>query len=95
VAIRDRALHDGVSIRAGVHSGEVELVGDDIAGVTVHEAARVAAAAGRDEILVSEATRLLAGGVPYAFEARGPFELKGLPGARTLYAVSAPESVPN
>jgi class 3 adenylate cyclase len=48
----------------------------------------VAAAAGADEILVSEATRLLATGVPYAFEARGPFELKGLPGPRTLYAVT-------
>ena len=87
VAIRDRALADGLSIRAGVHSGEVELVGDDVAGVTVHEAARVVAAAGRDEILVSEATRLLASGAPHAFEARGPYELKGLPGARTLYAV--------
>jgi len=87
VAIRDRALADGLSIRAGVHSGEVELVGDDVAGVTVHEAARVAAAAGRDEILVSEATRLLATSAPYAFEARGPYELKGLPGARTLYAI--------
>ena len=89
VAIRDRSLADGISIRAGVHSGEVELVGDDIAGVTVHEAARVASAAGRDEILISEATRMLAGAGPFQFEARGPFELKGLPGERTLYAVSA------
>ncbi len=87
VAIRDRSIADGLSIRAGVHSGEVELVGDDVAGVTVHEAARVSSAAGRDEILVSEATRLLAAGAPYTFEARGPFELKGLPGSRTLYAV--------
>ena len=93
VAIRDRSIADGLSIRAGVHSGEVEMVGDDVAGVTVHEAARVSSAAGRDEILVSEATRLLASGVPYAFEARGPFELKGLPGSRMLYAVGAnPES---
>ena len=88
VAIRDRALQDGLSIRAGVHSGEVELVGDDVAGVAVHEAARVAAAAGSDEILVSEATRLLAGDIPFALEARGPFELKGLPDQRTLYSVS-------
>ena len=89
VAIRDRSLADGISIRAGVHSGEVELVGDDVAGVTVHEAARVASAAAADEILVSEATRLLAGGGQYEFDARGPFELKGLPGQRTLYAVTA------
>src|SRR3954447_2377001 len=89
VAIRDRAAEEGLSIRAGVHSGEVEVVGDDIAGVTVHEAARVAASAARDEVLVSEATRLLAGSGPFAFEPRGPFELKGLPGERILYAVVA------
>ena len=88
VAIRDRALEEGLSIRAGVHSGEVELVGDDVAGVTVHEAARVAGAAGPDEVLISEATRLMATGSPFTFVDRGQFELKGLPGARTLYAVS-------
>jgi class 3 adenylate cyclase len=94
IAIRDRARSDEVPVRLGVHSGEVELVGDDIAGVTVHEAARIAAAAGRDEILLSEATRLLATGAPFAVEPRGPFELKGLPGERTLYAVTstAPEA---
>jgi class 3 adenylate cyclase len=95
VAIRDRAIAEGLSIRAGVHSGEVELVGDDIAGVTVHEAARVAAAAGADEILVSEATRMLAGAVPFAFVDRGQFELKGLPGPRTLYGVvTESEAIP-
>ncbi len=87
IAIRDRALEEGLSIRAGVHSGEVELVGDDVAGVTVHEAARVASAAVPDEILISEATRMLAAGAPYEFVERGKFELKGLPGPRTLYAV--------
>jgi len=96
VAIRDRALAEGLSIRAGVHSGEVELVGDDIAGVTVHEAARIASAAGADEILVSEATRMLAGAVPFTFADRGQFELKGLPGPRTLYAVAAkPREIPS
>jgi class 3 adenylate cyclase len=87
VAIRDRSAADGLPIRAGVHSGEAEIAGDDLRGVTVHEAARVAAAAGPDEILVSEATRLLASGAPFTFGARGPYELKGLPGPRTLYAV--------
>jgi class 3 adenylate cyclase len=90
VAIRDRSARDGLSIRAGVHSGEAEVAGDDLRGVTVHEAARIAAAAGSDEILVSETTRALASGA-FAFEARGPFELKGLPGPRTLFAVMAIE----
>jgi len=88
VAIRHRSSQDGLPIRAGVHSGEVEIVGADLRGVTVHEAARISAAAEPDEILVSEATRLLAGGASFDFEARGPFELKGLPGPRTLYAVA-------
>ena len=84
IAIRDRATRDGLSIRAGVHSGEVEIVGSDVRGVTVHEAARIAAAAEPDEILVSEATRLLSSGAPFEFDDRGPYELKGLPGARRL-----------
>lgn len=62
MAIRDRANGSGLTIRAGVRSGEVEIRGDDVAGVTVHEAARISAAAGGDEILVSETTRLLAAG---------------------------------
>ncbi len=95
VAIRDRSVRDGLSIRAGVHSGEVELSGDDLRGVTVHEAARIAAAAGTDEILISEATRLLASGASFGFESRGTFELKGLPGARTLFAVVDPPEMPS
>ena len=88
IAIRDRARGDGLSIRAGVHSGEVEVAGNDLRGVTVHEAARIAAAAGTDEILVSEGTRLLAAGPSFDFEPRGAFELKGLPGPRTLFTVN-------
>ena len=59
-AIRSRANADDLHIRAGVHVGEVELVGDDVRGVAMHEAARIMAAAGTDEILVSELTRALA-----------------------------------
>jgi class 3 adenylate cyclase len=94
IAIRDRAVADGLSIRAGVHSGEAELTSDDLRGVTVHEAARVAGAAGANEVLVSEATRLLAMGAPLSFEARGPFELKGFAGPRTLYAVQPATDAP-
>ncbi len=90
VAIRDQASRDGLSVRAGVHSGEVEIAGGDVRGVTVHEAARIASSASAREILVSETTRLLASGSPWTFESRGAFELKGLPGSRELFAVALP-----
>jgi class 3 adenylate cyclase len=82
-----QALADGLSIRAGAHSGEVELVGDDVRGITVHEAARIAAAAGENEILVSEITRLLSAGTGFEFESRGAHELRGLDEPRQLFAV--------
>ena len=86
-AIRVSAAELGVAVRAGVHVGEVELVGhNDIGGIVVHEAARVMASAGANEILVSETTRALslAGGL--AFEDRGEHLLKGLEGERRLFA---------
>jgi class 3 adenylate cyclase len=64
----------------------VELVGDDVRGVTVHEAARIMAAAAADEILVSELTRALAASSGLAFEDRGMHELKGLAGEWRLAA---------
>jgi class 3 adenylate cyclase len=69
-----------------VHVGEVELVGDDVRGVAVHEAARIMAAAATDEILVSELTRALAISTGLAFEDRGARELKGLEGEWKLAA---------
>ena len=73
-------------MRAGVHVGEVELVGDDVRGVAMHEAARIMAAAGTDEILVSDLTRALAGATELQFEDRGTRELKGLDGEWHLAA---------
>jgi class 3 adenylate cyclase len=84
-AIRARASRDGLHVRAGVHVGEVELVGDDVRGVTVHEASRIMAAAGPDEILVSELTRALAG-ASLRYEDRGTHALKGLEGEWHLAA---------
>jgi class 3 adenylate cyclase len=84
-AIRRVSEREGLQIRAGVHVGEVELVGNDVRGVAVHEAARIMSAAGADEILVSATTRALAG-AGLAFEPRGTRELKGLPGEWDLYA---------
>ena len=89
IAIRDRARSLDLDIRAGIHVGEVEAVGGDVRGVAVHEAARIAGAAAGGEILVSETTRQLASASGLAFEALGVRELKGLTGARSLYAVVA------
>jgi class 3 adenylate cyclase len=85
-AIRKRANAVDLHMRAGVHVGEVELVGDDVRGVAMHEAARIMAAADTDEILVSELTRALAIATDLRFEDRGTRELKGLDGEWKLAA---------
>jgi class 3 adenylate cyclase len=87
VSIRAGARAIGVDIKTGIHTGEVEVVGGDVQGVAVHEAARIAAAASGGEILVSATTCQLASGSGFTFEERGERELKGLTGARALYAV--------
>ncbi len=80
----------GFEIRAGLHSGEVELRGDDVAGMAVHVAARVAATAGAGEVLVSSTVKDLVAGAGLVFEDRGERELKGVPEAWRLYAVTDP-----
>jgi class 3 adenylate cyclase len=80
------AERHGVEIRVGVHVGEVELVGTDVRGIAVHEAARVMSAAGPGEILVSDLTRALAGAAGLRFEDRGTHSLKGLDGEWRLAA---------
>ena len=85
-AIRARANAEDLHVRAGVHVGEVELVGDDVRGVVVHEAARIMAAADTDEILVSDLTRALAMSTGLEFVDRGTRELKGLDGEWKLAA---------
>lgn len=85
-AIRARANEEGLHVRAGVHVGEVELVGDDVRGVVVHEAARIMAAADTNEILVSELTRALAVSAGLQFEDRGTRVLRGLDGEWKLAA---------
>ena len=76
-----------VSIRVGVHSGEIEFVGGDVRGVAVHAAARVLARAAPDEVLVSSTTRDLLEGSGLTLEDAGTHDLKGLPGLRALYRV--------
>ena len=77
----------GFEIRAGLHSGEVELRGSDVAGMAVHIAARVAATAGAREVLVSSTVKDLVAGGGLSFEDRGERELKGVPEAWRLYSV--------
>jgi class 3 adenylate cyclase len=90
-ALQRCADDHGVRIRAGVHVGEIELVGADVRGISVHEAARVMSAAGPGDILVSDLTRALAGAAGLRFEDRGTHELKGLDGEWHLWAF-LPES---
>jgi class 3 adenylate cyclase len=88
-----RAVADlDLALRAGLHTGEVAIAGGQARGLAVHAAARVAALAGPGEILVSATTRDLLDGSGLLMVSRGEHELKGLTGARTIYAVdqSAP-----
>jgi class 3 adenylate cyclase len=77
----------GLSSRAGIHTGEVELVAGGVRGVAVHTAARIMALAGPGEVLVSGTTAELAAGSGLSFEDRGLHELKGLTGARQVLAL--------
>ena len=79
----------GIAVRAGLHTGECELVGDDIAGVAVHIAARVAENAGGGEVLVSKTVKDLVSGSGIKFEDKGTYALKGVEGEWQLYAVSS------
>ena len=76
-----------LEVRAGVHTGEIELTGDKVRGIAVHIGARVAALAAPSEVLVSATVRDLVAGSGIEFEERGTFPLKGVPGDWRLYAV--------
>lgn len=82
------AAPTGVMIRAGVHTGECELRGDDLAGMSVHIGARVAAAAGPDEVLISHTVKDLIVGSDLIVEPKGEHDLKGVPGTWELFAVA-------
>ncbi|MGO8848820.1 adenylate/guanylate cyclase domain-containing protein [Mycobacterium sp.] len=86
-ALRAEAETLGVEIRAGIHTGECELLDADIGGIAVHIAARICGQAGAGEILVSRTVRDLVVGSGTGFEDRGSVELRGLPGTWQLLAV--------
>jgi class 3 adenylate cyclase len=86
-AIGDRAHALGIKVRAGLHTGECETRGDDLAGVAVHIAARVAALAQPGEVLCSRTVTDLVGGSGIRFAERGVHSLKGVPGHWQTFAV--------
>jgi class 3 adenylate cyclase len=86
-AIRE-ATHDlGIDVRVGLHTGECEVRGDDLGGIAVHIAARVAGLACPGEVLVSRTVKDLVAGSGITFEDRGDHNLKGVPDTWRLYAV--------
>jgi len=82
----------GIELRAGLHTGECELIGADLAGVAVHVAARVGALAGSGEVLVSGTVKDLVMGSGIELADRGTHELKGVPGEWRLFAVQGDQS---
>ena len=87
-AIRDAAHQLGIEVRSGVHTGEIELRGDDIAGIAVHIAARIAALAEPSTVLVSRTVTDLVIGAPIRFRDSGTHQLKGVPGTWALFTVA-------
>ena len=83
-----RAL--GIDIRAGIHTGECERIGDKLGGIAVHIGARVASASRAGEVLVSSTVKDLVSGSGIGFEDRGEHHLKGVPGTWRLFAVESP-----
>jgi class 3 adenylate cyclase len=83
----------GVEVRAGLHTGETEVVGDKIAGIAVNIGARIAGQAGPGEVLVSSTVKDLVAGSELRFDERGSRELKGIPGSWRLYVSLPPTHV--
>jgi pimeloyl-ACP methyl ester carboxylesterase/class 3 adenylate cyclase len=91
-AIADQVGTLGIEVRAGLHTGECEVVGDDIGGMAVNIGARIGALAGADEVLVSSTVKDLVVGSGISFGDRGARELKGVPGEWRLFAVDRVET---
>ena len=87
-AISEEIKPLGIAVRAGLHTGECEMIGDDVGGIAVHIGARVAALADADEVLVSSTVKDLVAGSGLRFGDRGIQSLKGVPGEWHIYAVA-------
>jgi class 3 adenylate cyclase len=92
LAIAAAAHGLGIEIRAGVHTGDVEMAGRELRGVTVHLAARIMNAAGPGQVFVSASTGDLATGAGLRFEDRGRFQFKGFAGERQLFEAVRPQA---
>ena len=92
LAMVDAMPELGLQIRAGVHTGEVEVRGPKLGGLAVHIAARVASLAGDSEVLVSSTVKDLLAGSEIAFEDHSEHELKGVPGSWRLFLATEPKS---
>lgn len=90
--LQQRSTQLGVHLRAGIHTGEVERTAGVIRGIAVHTAARIAAVAQADQVLVSSTVRDLVAGSGLVFKDRGLHDLKGVPEPRRLYLVSSSTS---
>jgi len=86
-SIIDAVRPVGIEVRAGLHTGECEVIGEKVGGIAVHTCARVAALAGAGEVLVSHTVKDLVAGSRIQFESRGTQTLKGVPGEWPLFAV--------
>lgn len=86
-AIVEAVRSIGLDLRVGIHSGEVEVIGDDVAGIAVHIASRVGGLASPGEVLVSETVKGLVAGSGIAFSDRGEHRLKGVPDSWRLFSV--------
>lgn len=89
LAIRESLNASAIQVRAGIHTGEIEVRGDDVAGMAVHIGARVSALAGPGEVFVSGAVPPLVAGSGIEFVDRGEHELKGVPGAWRVFVVKS------
>ena len=89
MAIRDAVQALGIQVRAGLHTGECEIRGEDIGGIAVHIGARVSAMAGPNDVLVSSTLHDLVIGSGLEFGERGTYQLKGVPGEWRLFAVGS------
>jgi class 3 adenylate cyclase/DNA-binding CsgD family transcriptional regulator len=94
VAVVERSASVGLPVRAGVHTGECERMGEKLTGVTVHAGARICAEAGPSEVMVSGMVRDLLAGSAFPFGDRGLHALKGIPGEWRLYSLQVGRSGP-
>lgn len=88
IAFGAAAQQMGLPLRAGLHTGEIEVRGRDVGGIAVHAAARVMAQCGANEVLVSRVVTDLVAGAGLKFTERGAFDLKGIPGQWELFAAA-------